>query len=95
MCTGRASLVHEANGKLAFRSDNWALIPPYQGAVRNETLNELGNFQQITLWDIANDPAQQEDVAAKNPETVKLLWAEFIKQTEGYFNPKAGDVVLE
>lgn len=34
---GRDELVLEAQGKLAYRSGDWAMIPPYKGPRRNQT----------------------------------------------------------
>ncbi|MFR9500731.1 MAG: hypothetical protein SNG59_07695 [Rikenellaceae bacterium] len=39
----RESYIIEAMGRLAYRSGDYALIPPFRGKRRNETGNELGN----------------------------------------------------
>ncbi len=91
----RTALVHEANGKLSYRSGKWGLIPPYKGAGFNKTKSiDMGNSQELTLWDLEADPAQQSNVAEQNPEVVEKLWAEFAELTKGYYNPKAADFVF-
>ena len=91
----RSTLVHEANGKLSYRSGKWGMIPPYKGAAFNTTKSiDMGNDSQLTLWDLEADPTQQNNVAEQNPEVVKKLLAEFTEITKGYYNPKAADFVF-
>ncbi len=90
----RTSLVHEAGGKLSYRSGKWGLIPPYNGAPLNIKGIEMGTNKELTLWDLDSDPAQQNNVAAQNPEVVERLWSEFSELTNGFYNPKTADFVF-
>lgn len=92
---GREDLVLEAQGRLAYRKDNYILIPPYKGSVRNLTGNELGNLPQFSLFDVTLDPSQQRDVATEHPEVFKTLKADFIKKTSGYYNPDTEEEELK
>lgn len=82
---GRTSLIHEAQGKLSYRTEDWALIPPYSGAERNNTGNELGNFPSPTLWCMKTDHQQQTDVSAQHQQVVDSLTAQFKSETLGYY----------
>ncbi|MFI3333457.1 MAG: arylsulfatase [Rikenellaceae bacterium] len=90
----RTSLVHEAGGKLSYRSGKWALVPPYKGLALNQKGIETGNNPKITLWDLEADPMQQNNLAEQYPEVVEQLWGEFTQITEGYYNPKTEDFVF-
>lgn len=74
---GRASMVLEAQGRLAYRKDNLVLIPPYEGAVTNTTGNELGNLPDWGLFDLDKDPAQKNDIAAKEDVLLEDMKAAF------------------
>ncbi|WP_291959903.1 sulfatase family protein [Maribacter sp.] len=71
---GRDQLIIEAGGRTALRKGDWAFIPPYSGAAVNTQVNiELGNDESYQLYDLKNDPGQQTNVAAENPEKLKEL----------------------
>ena len=70
---GRKEMVVEAAGRLAYRYGRYALIPPYKGAKRNVTDNELGNLDDFTLYDLEADPSQQSDITASHPRLLKKL----------------------
>ena len=40
---------------------------------------ELGNNDTETLWNLADDPTQQEDLAGKMPELLSSMREEFEK----------------
>ena len=84
---GRRRMVVEAGGRLAYRADHYALIPPYHGAKTNETGNELGVVDDFTLYDLAADPTQQTDVTAANPRLKERLKGEFLDLVRGYYSP--------
>lgn len=90
----RTSLIHEAGGKLSLRSGKWGLVPPYSGDAMNIKKIETGNCEQLTLWDLETDPAQQNNVAAQHPEVVAELWSEFEEITAGFYNPQCADFVF-
>ena len=76
---GREVQVLEAQQKLALRHGNYVYIPSYKGAKYNQTGIELGNNDAETLWNLAEDPAQQEDLAGKMPELLSSMREEFEK----------------
>ena len=79
---GRESMVVEAAGRLAFRSGRYALIPPYKGAKRNITGNELGNLDDWTLYDLHTDPTQATDITESHPRLLRRLKRQFLKATK-------------
>lgn len=85
---GRESMVVEAQGRLAYRSGRYALIPPYKGPQRNITDNELGNLDDFTLYDLEADPSQMTDITASRPRLLKKLKRQFLKEVEGYYRSK-------
>jgi arylsulfatase A-like enzyme len=84
---GRKDLVLEADGRLAYRTADWALIMPYKGKERNLTGNELGNIGEYGLFDLKNDRTQQENLAKQRPEVVDELLEQFLPIVEGYYPP--------
>ncbi|MFR9555292.1 MAG: sulfatase-like hydrolase/transferase, partial [Rikenellaceae bacterium] len=60
--SARESYIVEAMGRLAYRSGDHALIPPFSGKRRNETGNELGNLEHFSLYNLALDPTQQTEI---------------------------------
>ena len=91
---GRTALVHESGGRLSYRKDKWAIIPPYSGDKVNIKGIETGCYSDITLWDIEADPSQQNNVAYEYPEIKDELWNEFIEVTKGYYDPNAPEFVF-
>ncbi|MFR9523186.1 MAG: arylsulfatase [Rikenellaceae bacterium] len=91
----RDDMVVEANARLAYRSGKYALIPPYGGKERNETLNELGTVAEYSLYDLSADLTQQTNIAAEQPELLETLKSQFIETTKGYYNPKVKEIKLE
>lgn len=75
---GRKSLIHEAQGKFSYRSGNFALIPPYKGARRNVTRNELGNLPEWSLFNLEEDRSERQNVAAEHPRLLEKLQRDFI-----------------
>ncbi|MBQ3631262.1 MAG: sulfatase-like hydrolase/transferase [Prevotella sp.] len=80
--SGRHDMVVEAQGRLAFRSGRYALIPPYKGPQRNETDNELGNVDNWTLYDLQADPSQATDITATHPRLLRKLIRQFKQATK-------------
>ena len=79
--SGRKSIVVEAAGRLAYRVEQYALIPPYKGPKRNVTDNELGNLDDYALYDLKADPAQQNDLAHTHPRLLEKLKQQFQQET--------------
>ena len=71
---GREQLVIEANSRTAFRQGSWVMIPPYnQPAVNTKVNIELGNSKSYQLYNLANDPGQQQNLAEQNPEKLQEM----------------------
>ena len=81
--TKRPDLVLEAKGRVAFRTGPWVLIPPYNGKKHDLTGNELGNLEEYALFNLVEDPAQLNNVAARNPEVLAELKQRLAAQTDG------------
>jgi arylsulfatase A-like enzyme len=92
---GREELVIEANSKLAYRAGDWAFIPPYNGAIRNQTGNELGNLPEGGLFNLRSDLGQETNVAKQHAGKYKQMESRFLEITKGYFKTNVKDVVLE
>ena len=91
---GRESYITEAMGRLAYRKGDYILIPPYAGERRNLTGNELGTGDTFVLFNIKNDPSQQNDLAEKEPQRLEEMKTEFLEKVKGYYNPdKKGEVL--
>ena len=82
---GRESVVLEAQGRMALRSGDWVMLPPYEGPQTNITGNELGNLGEYGLYNVAADPAQQNNLAADRPQLLDSLKSVFFSLTEGYY----------
>ncbi|PKB00274.1 arylsulfatase A-like enzyme [Flavobacteriaceae bacterium MAR_2009_75] len=71
---GRNELVIEATSRTAFRQGDWAMIPPYRGAAINKFVNiELGNDNEYQLYNLKDDLAQQNNLAASEPEKLQQM----------------------
>ena len=71
---GREKLILEATSRTAFRTGNWAMIPPYPGPAVNKQVNiELGNSDEYQLYNLEVDPGQQENLAEEEPEKLKEM----------------------
>jgi arylsulfatase A-like enzyme len=75
---GRQNLVLEASRRVAFRSGNYMLIPPYEGNPVSANVNiETGLYPEYQLYDINVDPGQMNNLAGEMPERVNELKDEF------------------
>ena len=92
---GRSELVVEANGKLAFRSGDWAFIPAYKGPERNTTGNELGNLPSDGLFNLKKDVGQLNNVGAGNPTQLQKMKSRFLEITKGYYNADVQEIELK
>lgn len=71
--TGRRDLIEQGGG-LALRQGRWKYIEPSnRPRVDAETNTELGNDTAAQLYDLAADPGEAINVAAKNPRKVKEM----------------------
>ena len=72
---GRLVLVEQA-GSLSLRQGQWKYIAPGKGpAINKNTNTELGNHAEPQLYDLASDPGERANLAAKQPEKVRELAA--------------------
>ena len=92
---GREELVIEANGKMALRKDNYAMIPPYKGPERNLTGNELGNMPDYALYDLSSDRKQMNDVSKSNIKILEDMKETFFSITEGYYSSEVEEITLK
>ena len=75
--SGRSDLILEAQTKTALKSQNWVLIPPYSGPIKNPNTNvESGNAATYQLYNLDVDIHQQNNLALSNPKKLN----EMIKQ---------------
>ena len=71
---GRSNLILEATSRTALRQGDWIMIPPYQGAPRNEQVNiETGNAPVYQLYNLNSDIGQQNNLAETNQEQLKEM----------------------
>ncbi len=75
---GRENLILEATSRTALRQGNWILIPPYDGPAVNTQVNiELGNSKEFQLYNLDEDPGEQNNLASTNPEKLEEMIATF------------------
>ncbi len=80
---GRTNLVFEATTRTALRQGDWVMIPPYPGAKIAGNVNiELGNDPEFQLYNLAEDPSQQNNQAKSNPEKLAEM-VETYKEIRG------------
>lgn len=71
---GRSEYVLEAMSRTAFRKGNWAMIPPYKGRQKMWGKDvEIGNSKNYQLYNLAEDPEQQENLSEAEPEKLQEL----------------------
>lgn len=85
---GREELIIEATSRTALRKGDWAIIPPYNGPVKNEMVNiELGNSNDFLLYNLKDDIGQQENLAQTESEKLQEMFESFKKiRGEGFGN---------
>ena len=75
--TGRDHVVVQGTRDLALREGRWKLIPPGHGEIKDgldairQTREEAGPTG--LLFDLSADPAERNDLAAREPERVAAL----------------------
>jgi arylsulfatase A-like enzyme len=75
---GRSEIVQQGTGGLAFRRGNWKFIPPRPGPAENKTMRS-GNLPKPQLYDLSQDPGENDNLAAKHPDKLKELAEAFRK----------------
>jgi arylsulfatase A-like enzyme len=77
---GRKELILEATTRTAYRNGDWTMIPPYNGPAINKNVNiEYGNSLEFQLYNLKNDPSQQNNLAKSQPEKLKEMLSNFVK----------------
>ncbi len=80
--TGRPTFVEEASTRTSYRKGQWKLIPPYEGpAVSNHTNVELGRSGELQLYNLADDPGEQKNLAQSEREKLSELITDYQKET--------------
>ncbi|WP_430935088.1 sulfatase family protein [Saccharicrinis sp. 156] len=75
---GRKNLIVEANGKTAYRTGDWAMIPAYEGSPMSwKSGNETAIAPEFQLYNLKKDIGQKNNLAKSNPEVLQKLIAEF------------------
>ncbi|MDD5892466.1 MAG: sulfatase-like hydrolase/transferase, partial [Bacteroidales bacterium] len=91
----RGSIVLEAQGRLCYRSGDYALIPPYKGPKANITKNELGNLDHWSLFNLKEDRGQLNDLSATSPEVLEELKSDFLAATGTFYKTNVKEEELK
>jgi arylsulfatase A-like enzyme len=60
--------------KTVFKQGNWAMIPPHKGKQKMWGKDvELGNSKKYQLYNLAEDPQQQNNLASSQPKKLQEL----------------------
>ena len=85
---GRPHIVEHASA-LSLIVGDWKVIQAHNGPKRNQTNNEIGNDPQPQLFNLADDLAEQNNVAAQFPGKTQELLAMLDKiQKDGRSRPR-------
>ncbi len=72
--SGREELIIEATSRTAVRKGDWVMIPPYKGPAVNISVNiELGNSPKYQLFNLKEDPGQQNNLATSESEKLQEM----------------------
>lgn len=75
---GREKLVIEAMSRTAFKKGDWVMIPPYKGPKVFKGKNiETANANNYQLYNLKEDPNQQNNLAQSKPQKLEELKKEF------------------
>ena len=90
---GRDNMVIEAMSRTAYKKGDWVMIPPYDGPKVFESKNiETANDKVYQLYNLKDDPSQQNNLAQTNPEKLEELKDEFDKlRGDPYKNVKPAE----
>lgn len=92
---GRRELVLEASGRLAYRTGTYVFIPAYQGnAVQKEVNIELGVSPTAQLYDLRNDPAQKNNLAANSGKLLTRM-KQAMQKAVGTYQVISEDIQLK
>lgn len=72
--TGREDYVLEAMSRTAYRKGDWAMVPPYKGQQKMWGKDiEVGNEKFYQLYNLKDDPEQQNNLSEAQPEKLKEM----------------------
>ena len=74
---GDAHLIIEAQGRLALKQGDYVLIPAYSGSNEYPTTIDFGLNPEVTLWNLANDRGQKEDISKSNKALTNKMMQSF------------------
>lgn len=74
---GDAHLILEAQGRLALKEGDYVLIPAYSGSNEYPTTIDFGLNPEVTLWNLANDRGQKEDISKSNKALTDKMMQSF------------------
>ncbi|MDO6802329.1 arylsulfatase [Wenyingzhuangia sp. 1_MG-2023] len=75
---GRKDIVLEAGSKTSYRAGDWVMIPPYKGAKMSwNSFVESGIDMEFQLYNLKEDPSQQNNLAKSTPKQLKKMLAKF------------------
>lgn len=77
---GRKGMVVEAVGRLAYRTQDYALLPAYKGSKRNITGNEMGIVDTLSLFNLKDDHMQQENIIRKKSKLARKMQEELERE---------------
>jgi len=76
--TGRKNLVLEAIGSTFYREEQWVMIPPSKGTALIKSVNiETGKAAEYQLYNLAEDPSQQNNLSKKEPEKLQQMITDY------------------
>jgi arylsulfatase A-like enzyme len=76
---GRNDIILEATSRTAYRNADWVLIPPYPGPKMFMTKGiETGNGSKFQLYNLADDPSQENNLAEKIPQKKDEMMDRFL-----------------
>lgn len=74
---GDAHLIIEAQGRLALKQGDYVMIPAYSGSNEYPTTIDFGLNPEVTLWNLANDRGQKEDISKSNKALTNKMMQSF------------------
>ena len=74
---GDAHLIIEAQGRLALKQGGYVMIPAYSGSNEYPTTIDFGLNPEVTLWNLANDRGQKEDISKSNKALTNKMMQSF------------------
>lgn len=74
---GDAHLILEAQGRLALKQGDYVMIPAYSGSNEYPTTIDFGLNPEVTLWNLANDRGQKEDISKSNKALTNKMMQSF------------------